>query len=214
VSVDDLIDRLGGDLPPTGAHTPQRRLLLAALVGAAVALILVLTWLGRRPDLGQAIGTGFFWTKAAYTAGLGLAGFLAIDRLSRPAGSPRRGVALALLALGVLVLLGGGELLGAAPQERAAMWLGRSWRICPANILFLSLPMLALTLVAVRTLAPTRLAQVGAAAGLFSGGVAATVYGLHCPEATAAFVATWYSLGVVLTAALGAILGPFVLRWR
>lgn len=43
--------------------------------------------------------------------------------------------------------------------------------------------------------------------------MAATVYGLHCPENTFTFVALWYSLGVLLLAALGAVLGRWVLRW-
>jgi hypothetical protein len=62
-------------------------------------------------------------------------------------------------------------------------------------------------------MAPTRLRLAGAAAGLLAGGVAATVYGLHCQEMTAAFVVTWYSLGVAASVAVGALLGPRLLRW-
>jgi hypothetical protein len=40
------------------------------------------------------------------------------------------------------------------------------------------------------------------------------VYCLHCPETEPAFIATWYSLGALLTTAAGALLGPVVLRWR
>jgi hypothetical protein len=92
--------------------------------------------------------------------------------------------------------------------------MGQSWRVCPRNILALSLPILAATLVVVRRLAPTRLVLAGAAAGLFSGGVAATVYGLHCPESTMPFVAVWYSLGISAPVVIGAVLGPWALRWR
>ncbi|MFM8989141.1 MAG: NrsF family protein [Alphaproteobacteria bacterium] len=38
-------------------------------------------------------------------------------------------------------------------------------------------------------------------------------YALHCPEAALAFVATWYTAGIALAGALGAALGPRVLRW-
>jgi hypothetical protein len=38
---------------------------------------------------------GMFWTKAVYTGLLGLGGYLAIERLGRPAGSGRRGWMLA-----------------------------------------------------------------------------------------------------------------------
>jgi hypothetical protein len=48
--------------------------------------------------------------------------------------------------------------------------------------------------------------------GLFAG-AAATIYGLHCPENTFTFVALWYSLGVLLVAALGGLLGRWALRW-
>jgi hypothetical protein len=56
-------------------------------------------------------------------------------------------------------------------------------------------------------------AFAGAAAGLLTAGLAATVYGLHCPEHTVAFVAVWYTLSMGLVAALGAALGRFAFRW-
>ena len=52
-----------------------------------------------------------------------------------------------------------------------------------------------------------------AAAGLAAGAFAATVYCMHCPEVSAIFVLTWYSLGILLAASLGALLGPRLLRW-
>ncbi|MBQ1544129.1 hypothetical protein C5708_09170 [Caulobacter sp. CCUG 60055] len=213
MKTDDLIDRLSADLPPTPSAAIPARLIAAAGFGALAALVLVVAWLRVRPDISEAAAGAFFWVKAAYTAALGVAGFLAIERLARPAGSPRRGLVLAVLAVAALAAPAAWQLFAAEAAGRAQMWLGGSWTVCPRNILVLSLPMLALTLWFVRGLAPTRLALAGAAAGLFSGGVAATVYGLHCPEHTAAFVATWYTLGVLLTVALGALAGPRVLRW-
>jgi len=53
----------------------------------------------------------------------------------------------------------------------------------------------------------------GAAAGLAAGASAATLYGLHCPEVSALFVLIWYSLGMLVAAAIGALAGPRVLRW-
>ena len=54
----------------------------------------------------------------------------------------------------------------------------------------------------------------GGFTGVMTGAVAATAYGLlHCPEATVAFVATWYTLGVAAAGVLGAIVGRFALRW-
>jgi hypothetical protein len=38
-------------------------------------------------------------------------------------------------------------------------------------------------------------------------------YALACAEPSPAFVAAWYTLGILATGALGAALGPRVLRW-
>ena len=76
-----------------------------------------------------------------------------------------------------------------------------------------ALPTLLATFWALRQLAPTRLTLAGAGAGLFAGGVGAFVYCFHCTESTAPFIAIWYTLGVVLTMAVGAVLGRYLLRW-
>lgn len=190
------------------------RIAAVAAVGGVVALGMMLVWLGPRPDLASAMEGATFWSKAGYAAALGVAGFLAVERLARPAASPRMGLLLALVALVVVLALGAVNILTTPPADRLSVWLGASWRRCPFNILALSGPTLVLALLAVRSLAPTRLRAAGAAAGLLAGGVATTAYALHCPETAPAFVATWYTLGVLLSAAVGAMLGPWVLRWR
>ena len=46
------------------------------------------------------------------------------------------------------------------------------------------------------------------------GQVAATLaYSLHCPEMSVAFWAVWYVLGMLIPTAVGALLGPRLLRW-
>jgi hypothetical protein len=57
-----------------------------------------------------------------------------------------------------------------------------------------------------RRLAPTHFRAAGAAAGLSAGGWAATIYCLHCPEVSAIFVLTWYTLGIALAASVGALM--------
>ena len=208
----DLIEALALDAGP--APTVSSRLGSAAGLGMVVALPLMAIWLGLRPDLSDAMGTMMFWTKTTYTAILSLAGFWCVEQLSRPLGSARRGVALGVSIVAVLLVAGLWQFMSAAPAEQMPILMGRSWTRCPRNVLVLALPILAATLWVVRGMAPTRLASAGAAAGLFAGGLAATVYGLHCPEHTMAFIAVWYSLGVGLVVALGATVGPWALRWR
>ena len=45
------------------------------------------------------------------------------------------------------------------------------------------------------------------------GAMGAIGYALSCPASSLAFVALWYTLGMVLTASIGAWLGPRVFRW-
>ena len=99
-------------------------------------------------------------------------------------------------------------------SDRMPLLTGGSWHVCSQNIVIRGAPILGLTLFVMRSLAPTKLMAAGAAAGLFAGGLAATIYGLHCPEHALTFVAVWYSLGMALLTAAGALLGPWVLRWR
>jgi hypothetical protein len=218
VRTDDLIDALASDAlnakGSTAQRPPQRRLALVAGLGALAALALVLAWLHTRSDLMPAMRGGMFWMKACYTGALGVAGYLAIERLARPGGSGQRGWILGGVVLGLFALAGVVQAMMSPDIQMALRMLrGHSWNVCSRNILALSLPMLALGLWTVRGMAPTRPTLAGFATGLFSGGVAATVYGLHCPEHTFTFVALWYSLGVLLTAALGALIGRWALRW-
>jgi hypothetical protein len=84
---------------------------------------------------------------------------------------------------------------------------------CLVSIPALSVPAFALTISAIRSLAPTRLAGAGAASGLVAGAVAAFAYALYCDEMQAPFLAVWYVLGMALPALVGAMLGPRLLRW-
>jgi hypothetical protein len=214
VKRDDLIEALVADLRPVRPDRVAWLIAGAAAGGFAAALALALAWLGPRPDLGPALGDAMFWMKAGYAAALAAGGFWSAERLARPASRGRGGLLVAAAALGAVILAAALLTLPMPPERRMAMWMGHTWRLCPVFILLLSIPGLALSLLAMRRFAPTRPRLAGAAAGLFAGGLAAVAYGLHCDEAGAAFLATWYSLGVALSAGLGALAGPWALRWR
>ena len=99
------------------------------------------------------------------------------------------------------------------PSHWLAMWLGLSWKVCSALVFLLSLPIFAGLLWSYRAMAPTRLRLAGATAGFAAGAWSATIYCLHCPEVSAIFVLTWYTLGIALAALLGALVGPRLMRW-
>ncbi len=92
-------------------------------------------------------------------------------------------------------------------DDRSQLWLGNSSTVCPWAILALSIPILVAAFLALRQLAPTRYAVAGAA-----GGYGACIYSLHCTEYGMPFLATWYTLGVLLVAGIGVLLSG-LLRW-
>lgn len=208
----DLIELLARDTRVTPPGAATRRLLAALAVGGAVTLALVALWLRCQP-LEAAARQPWFWMKAGYTGLLTVAAAVTVKRLSAPGARLRVAPFVALLIVLAMIGLGAGQILEAAPATRLGLWLGHSWKVCSPLILLLSLPIYASLIVALRALAPTRPALTGAGAGLAAGALAATFYGLHCPEQAAAFVATWYTLGMAAATAVGALLGPRLLRW-
>jgi hypothetical protein len=213
MKTDELISMLarGPEAIETGA--PRRRYVTALGWGAFGAALLMAIMLGARPDLAEAARLPMFWVKLAFPAALLAGALLATQRLSRP-GAPLRHVPAAIVAPVIAMwLLAAVVLLAAAPGQREELLFGATWAACPFNVAILSVPVFVALLWAMKGLAPTRLALAGAAAGLLSGAVAALVYTLHCPEMAAPFLGVWYLLGMLIPTALGALLGPHVLRW-
>lgn len=210
---EDLIDALAIETPPARPALPLRRIAMAAGLGALGALVVLLAWLGLRPDLHVAMRGCFFWLKLAYSASFALAGAALVDRYGRPGGQGRWRWGLVAAPIVVLALI---AIVASRGEGMAGMhrdMMGHSWKLCPWRIVALAVPSFAAALWAFRRLAPTRLGLAGLAAGLFAGGVSASVYCFACDENTALFVVTWYTLGILACGAIGALLGPRLLRW-
>lgn len=208
---DALIDILARDAGPAPRALAARRLALAALAGLLASATIAVAVLGAIPA--SLFASHVPWSKIAYAGALALAAGWLAARLSRPAAPverPRDATSAVVLAMAAI---GAASLWAEPPGMRLAVLLGGSWSTCPWSVLALSLPALAATLHAMRGLAPTRPRAAGAAAGLLAGSIGAVGYALHCPEAALAFVATWYTAGIAFAGALGAALGPRVLRW-
>ena len=214
MQTDDLIKSLSGrTLAPVGPRFALRRIGTALAVSATVVMAIVLTRIGLRPDLADAVFGAMFWIKLGYVVSVLIGAVWTGAALRRPeARIPR--AALLLLMPFVLMALGGFiERAPQTPDVRMAAWLGQSWRECPLLIAGLSLPIFGALMLAFRRFAPTRPATTGGFLGLASGAAAAGLYSLHCPEASMAFVATWYSLGILVAGAAGFIAGPRLLHW-
>jgi hypothetical protein len=207
----DLISALAADAGPAQRAPAARRLAPALAIGLAASTLLAVLVLGGWrgwPVTGAALGVKWSYAGALVVAACGLTA-----RLARPAMATRAAALRVGAVLAVMVMVGAGVLLAAPPEQRMTTLLGQSWQQCPWVLMGVSLPALAATLWAVKGLAPTRPRAAGAAAGLLAGAVSALGYALACHENSPAFVATWYTAGISLTTALGAALGPRVLRW-
>lgn len=212
MKTDELISMLAGDAGAVAPRIWQQRYALALGAGFIGAMLLMILLLGVRPDITDAVRLPMFWVKLAFPAALAAGALLAAVRLSRPGVAT--GGAGAMLAAPVLVIwvLAAMALLG-APEDRAMLVWGETWAACLVNIPMLSVPAFVAVFWVMKSLAPVRPALAGAAAGLLAGAVSAVVYALHCPELAAPFIGLWYLLGMLIPAALGALIGPRLLRW-
>jgi len=208
---DDLIARLSADLKPVRPMAMQRLLIGAILLSGIVAVIAMLALLGMRPDMEAASGTMMYWTKFAYTLALGLLGLAATLVLARPDGRTRWPWLAAIALLGALLVLAVVQL--ARADDMMLLIMGSSIRRALTYIPVFSLPVLLGALLALRRLAPRNPTLAGFAAGIMAGGTGAWIYSFACDETGMMFVALWYTLGIVIVGALGAVLGRFLLRW-
>ena len=213
MNTDQLIAALSNGVEPVDPGAARRNLALAAAAGFVAGLPLLLALLGINPSLATAALLPMFWVKLAFVGGLAAAGGWTVLRLSRPGaalGTPALALATPVLAMGMLALA---ALALAQADQWLALLLGSSWTVCPWRIAVLSMPSFVLILWAVKGLAPTRLRLAGAGAGMLSGAIGALVYLLYCPELAPPFLLLWYTLGMLLPSAVGALVGPRVLRW-
>ncbi|MBA4263745.1 MAG: DUF1109 domain-containing protein [Comamonadaceae bacterium] len=206
-----LIELLARGAGPAQPAPVLQRMAPVAALGVFASALFALVSLGPIPTAMWALPAP--WMKLIYGASLALAAGWLTARLSRPISRTQGPVRAVLAVFATMLGLGAIALLTAAPEQRAATLLGETWLTCPRNVVLLSLPALAGALWALRGLAPTRLGAAGFNAGLMAGALGATGYALVCPEVSATFVAVWYSLGILLTGLLGALLGPRLLRW-
>jgi hypothetical protein len=213
MNTEQLIQSLSADVKPVSRRALARRIGIGMVGGAVVTLALVVSVLGIRPDLHDAMHGFSFWMKWLYTGSLGIGAIFAVKRLARPTPTSLKGLWLLLVPVLLLAGIGIGELADTPSRDWLAMWLGESWMICPWLVLTLAMPIFVGLLWSFRKLAPTQLRAAGAAAGLAAGAWAAMIYCVHCPEVSALFVLTWYTLGIVLAAGVGALIGPRLMRW-
>jgi hypothetical protein len=134
-------------------------------------------------------------------------------QLVRP-GAELRHYSLMLAIVPALLLIAILFELFAFPE---AAWghrlMGHNAASCLMSIPLLALAPFCAVLFALRQGAPSRPAWAGAGAGLFAGAIGAMLYATHCPDDSPFFIAAWYSVGIGIVTAAGALIGARLLRW-
>ncbi len=213
MKTDDLIEALADDVQRIPQGQAAQRVIYCALAGLLVTLAAVWLTLGFRPDLAAIADEAGFLMRQAYALAVAGFGSLLLLRLGQPAASvrlPVMGLAITALIIVSAVVFEQAALSG---SEQMEAWLGQSWRYCSLRVVGISLVATPFVFFAGRRLAPGRPTLAGFAAGLVAGALASSAYAFYCPEATASFLVSWYTLGMLAASAIGAVVGRILLRW-
>jgi len=213
LKTEDFVSLLAAGVEPIDARRSTRRYVLAITGGMMGALAITGGVLHLNRALSQEMLEPMFWLRDAYCVILGSLGVLAVTRLARPGirlGVVAAGIGAVVIAMWLFAAL---KLLTAPAQDRAHLLLGTTAAVCPFLITLVAAPLFVAFVWALRGFAPTQLRSTGAALGFAAGSLGALAYSLHCPELTAPFIGVWYLLGMLIPAAIGATLGPRLLRW-
>jgi len=213
LKTEDFVSLLAAGVEPIDARRSTRRYVLAITGGMMGALAITGGVLHLNRALSQEMLEPMFWLRDAYCVILGSLGVLAVTRLARPGirlGVVAAGIGAVVIAMWLFAAL---KLLTAPAQDRAHLLLGTTAAVCPFLITLVAAPLFVAFVWVLRGQAPTQLRSAGAAGGFAAGAFGALAYSLHCPELTAPFIGVWYLLGMLIPTAIGASLGPWLLRW-
>ena len=216
MNTDRLIDILSANLEPACLGQFEKMLILAMTTGGAAAFGLMLATVGPRPDLHSTAHLEWLALKLVFALSVIGAGVPPLVRSARPGFENVTNWAVALFPFFAAIAIALAMLLLGSPGAWKGMILGArtisSARCVLCTVFFAAIPLAAL-IWALRRGAPTRLKLSGAIAGIVAGGIGAAAFAFSCTSDTLPFIAIWYGAAIMFCAAIGAQLGPRLLRW-
>lgn len=212
MKTDQLIDSLVADRHRKPLQ-PGRSMTFALPAALLIAVLIFISILDMRPDLGSALESWRYLLKILLAALIAATAMVALLQLARPEQDARPVLRwLPLLALPLLLgFVAEGSLLPVAEWGKAA--LGEGAMSCLTYVPLLSLAPLAAILWAMARGAPQSPGATGAVAGLAAGGLGAFIYAIHCDNDSPFYVAIWYLGAIGIVTLLGALIGRRYLRW-
>jgi len=213
MQTDELIAVMTAGNRPVDTGWLRRATWLAALAALVLTVALLGSTIGVRRNLAGVIVTTPVIAKILFGASIAVIALTLFQRSLRPGLKPKR--LLPLVAIPVALVAAWAVLtLALAPVEQwQALIFGRYWRSCLFNVpLYALVPLVALFWLARRG-APVDTTLTGLCAGLAAAGLSVVAYALHCPDDTAPFLATWYTIAIAAVTVIGALIFPRLLRW-
>jgi hypothetical protein len=208
MSHDLLINKLSSQLTPVHRRNMARETGWLAVLGA-LELAFFLAVGMMRSDMAHAIGHPFMWWKLGSLAVLVAISFFTAVRSFSPMISPRRGLLLLAVLIGLTAIAGAMvDPYGAvAPTlaDRLAPVYGLG---CAAAVVVLSLPMLGMLSIFMRKGASTHAEGSALAVGLAGGSWGAFVFAFCCPINDPLYIVVWYSVGCAVVALLARLILP------
>jgi hypothetical protein len=213
VKTDTLIAMLSKQVPAIDRKPLAFRIALVMLFALAIASVFMVWWMQLNPRLMWLLDNVWFWVRFTFIVSTMVLCWHLFLRLGKPGHARRVSLWVVLIPFVLLAALGSSILWQAPSELRRAMMLGVSWDVCSRNIAMISIPLFIASIWIARQFAPVRLRVTGAILGFMSGAAAALIYSLHCPELSPAFLTVWYTLGMLIPAVVGALLGKRLLSW-
>jgi len=210
---DQLIDLLVADLKPVNRRRILHAVIIALAVGLAAALGVMTLTFAFSPELLDGRNLEFLSIKLLFASAVVATTATFLPQLARPGVKMRRMPVLILMPFVVLAATAAVALATAHSSAWAGMIVEKDSLTClPAILLLAILPFTAL-IWALRAGAPIDLTRAGAIVGLAAGGLGAFACAFPCTEQSLPSIALWYGLPISICAAVGAKLGPSLLRW-
>lgn len=205
MTIDDTLAPAGGGSPIWSAENLSWRLVEVAAAGVLGGILMILAWLGLRPDLEAALQTPVFWTKVGYAAVIAAGAGLSTCRLARGRTWAQTPLVVAGILAGGILVFGALQALAMTPAALASLYWPSALG-CIVGILAIATPMLLFAGYGLASVDPERPRLVGFAGGVACGAVADMVFDLHCPSATFAFIAPWHTAGMLICGLAGLLL--------
>jgi hypothetical protein len=206
------IEALTQDLVPVRRVKPRDALLVVGLA-TMVAVAVVFARFGLRADVMAGTPHPMVMIRCGTLLLLGFAALSAVIASARPGVGQAShgwrwalaGAALFPVTSAVLSLVNGGF-----PR---AVLVAHSVPYCIGISTVSGLVIGGALALWLRTGAPTALNRAGWLVGLSAGSFGTFAYSLHCPSDTVYYIGLWYTLAVAISAMIGRLVVPRLIRW-